>query len=298
MIPFVLRKLYVDLVDEQGTVWIFYFVELGSLGFRQRLAGVEKYPRTGPPSLRRVVGNPVWPDDPRPNEAFRFRLGLAAGPVEFSAVSLLPPWVPAGPPLSLPIKWHVVAPRLVVTLRCPDSTHPLSGVGYADFVTLRGLPRSLGVRHLRWGRAHGPEGTFVFTSVVPRRGNAWQRAALWRGSEAPVEWDRFDSEERPDGLMLQPANASGPSGDRFALGKERILRQGDTVDSGRFPQAGERLAYRLVMGSTAETRWAGSSWLDGGNPPARDSAVHESVDFGAAASAASNGSRGKNLRMP
>lgn len=298
MIPFVLRKLYVDLVDEQGTVWIFYFVDLSSLGFRQRLAGVEKYPRAGQPSLRRVTKTPVWPDEPRPDEPFRFRMALAAGPVEFSALSLLPPWVPAGAPLSLPIKWHVVAPRLVVTLRCPDSPHPLSGVGYADFVTLRGLPRSLGVRHLRWGRAHGPEGTFVFTSVVPRRGNAWQRAALWRGTETPLEWDRFDLEERPDGLLLQPTAASGQGGDRFALGKERILRQGDTVDSGRFPQAGERLAYRLVMGSTAETRWAGSSWLDGGDLSVRGSAVHEAVDFGPTASAASNGSSGKNLRMP
>ena len=282
MIPFALRKLYVDVVDEQDTVWIFYFVDLGSLFFRQRLAGVEKYPRSGKPLFRRVSATPVWPDEPKHNEPFYFRMDLAEGPVEFSGIPLHPPWIPAGAPLPLPINWHVVAPRLAVTLRCPDSSRPLSGVGYADFVNLRRLPRSLGLRHLRWGRAHGREETFAFTSVVPQQGRPWQRAALWRGEGAPLEWDRFSIEERSDGMILQTTDASRQAAHCFSLGNERVLRQGDTMDSGRFPHAGERFVYRLIMGPAAESRWAGSAQLDGGELSIHEGALHESVDFGPA----------------
>lgn len=286
MIPFALRKLYVDVVDEQGTVWIFYFVDLGSMFFRQRLAGVEKYPRSGKPLFRRVSATPVWPDEPKHNEPFRFRMDLAEGPLEFSGIPLHPPWIPAGGSLPLPINWRVVAPRLAVTLRCPDSLRPLSGVGYADFVNLRGLPRSLGVCHLRWGRAHGREETFAFTSVVPQQGSPWQRAALWRGNGTPLEWDRFSIEERSDGMSIQPTDASRQTLHRFSLGKERVLRQGDTVDSKRFPHAGERFVYRLFMGPTSESRWTGFAQLDGGELSVHENAIHESVDFGPAKSVA------------
>ena len=294
MSSFSIRKLYVDVVDETGTVWVFYFVNLCFGWFCQRLAGVERYPRIGPPSFGRVQQTPLWPTAPRENEQLDFRMQLAEGPVEFSAVSTLPPWIPSRTRLSLPIQWHVVAPRLDVKLRHPGAETPVTGVGYADLLELRGLPRALRLRHLRWGRAHTSQGGFIFTSVVPQHGSSWQRAVAWNGTMPRAEWEQFSIEERFDGMVLRPSDRGQHLEPRFFLGKERVLRQGASVDAGRFPHAIERFVYRSMMGRAIESRWCGAARLWPEERTIFDSAIHESVDFGAAGAPCQGGAGSGN----
>ena len=279
MISFTARKLYVDVVDERGTVWIFYFLDLRSALVRQRLAGVERYPRCGRATFQRAARMPDWPARPRQNASFAFRMEVADGPVEFSAVSLLPAWFPAGPPMAVPVRWHVASPRLAVTLRSADFPRELRGVGYADCVEIRALPRSLDLGRLRWGRIHGADETFIFTEVVPRRGDPWRHAALWQRNDAALEWDAFCVEELADGMTFAATGSLHAHACRVFLGNERTLRNGDTIDSDRLPGPGERLLYRFLMGRTAERRWAGSARLNG-KDFGLGAAVHEWVDFG------------------
>jgi hypothetical protein len=279
MIPFTARKLYVDAVDECGTVWIFYFLDVRSVFFRQRLAGVEMYPRRGKAIFRRPVRTPDWPAGPRQNASLTFRMDVEDGPIEFSAVSLLPPWFPAGPPMVVPVRWHVVSPRLAVKLRSANFPHGLHGVGYADCVEIRALPRSLDLGRLRWGRIHGADETFIFTAVVPQRGDPWQHAALWQRNKAAREWNAFRVEERANGVTLVTTGSSHVSACESFLGNEWTLRNGDATDSDRLPRPAERLLYRLMMGRTAERRWAGSARLNG-KDFGLGAAIHELVDFG------------------
>ena len=275
--PFSVRKLYVDAVDERGTLWIFYFAEL-RLGFlRQRLAGAETYPCAGGASCRRAVGDPDWPAIEPGDRLLSFRMQLEDGPLEFSAVSLLPPWTPGGPELPLPIRWQVVAPRLDARLRLPGSAAPLRAAGYCDFVEIRGLPRWLGLRRVEWGRVHGADQTFVFTSIARRGGAPWRRAALLQANHAPVEASAFALDESADGARLHLENWPGPAD--FTLGNESVLRDGDTMDERRFPAPGERLFYRWVTGAARERRWTGSARLGRTPCASARAAVHESVDF-------------------
>lgn len=278
MIPFTIRKLYVDVVDEHGTVWIFYFVELECLRMRKNLAGVEAYPRIGEPAIRRALLPPEWPEDPRPSGPLRFTMELREGPVCFSGAAVLPPWAPRGGFSPLPLRWQVVAPRLEVTLRPPDAAR-VFGTGYADFVEIRGPPRALGLRHLRWGRIHGRDGTGVFTSLVPFGGRPVRHAALWNGGARPIEWDDFGVGAPPGGAPFQTATYEEPAARRVCCGQERTLREGHSVDAARFPGHGERAFYRWMMGPAREFRWIGSGELRGDEGSIRGEAIHEFVEF-------------------
>lgn len=280
MNAFRVRKLYVDLVEPDGSVWICYFLDLHLAGFRQRIAGVERYPAAGPPSCQRAIGPVEWPANPSPQAPLRFSLNLAAGRVDFEGAVLLPAWTPGGDAPPLPFHWRVVAPRLEARLTYPGIGHTVSGMGYSDFVEIRRPPRGLGVRHLRWGRAHGPEGTVAFTAVLPRSGAAWRRAAHWGTSGGGTEWQDFHLEERPATTTLRLDGAAGPR--EFEFGHGRILRQGGATDGGRFPSLAERLLYRLLMGPTQESRWTGPVRPGDGNCPTGRTTVHESVVFGGA----------------
>lgn len=281
MVPFAARKLYIDTVDERGTVWIFYFLDMRGVLFHERLAGVECYPACGKATFRRPARMPDWPAGPGRDGSLAFRMELDDGALEFSAVSLLPAWVPAGPALALPVRWHVVSPRLSVTLRTADFPRGLRGVGYADHVEIHALPRSLELNRLRWGRIHGASETLIFTEVIPRRGEPWRHAALWQRNEPALEWNAFRVEERTGGMTLATTRASHIRACESFLGNERTLHNGGAMDSGRFPKTAERLLYRFMMGRTAERRWAGSARLNG-KELSLGTAVHESVDFGVA----------------
>ena len=270
-----IRKLYVDAIDEEGTAWITYFVELRWGAWRRQTVAVEMYPATGDATIRRALAPVPWPEPPAAAaDSLEFRVRLPDGIFAYSGLARLPPWRPEAS--RVPFAWHVVRPRLEVALQRPGSARACCATGYADVVELRGPPRASGIRELHWGRAHGADGTIVFTSVAMRDGAAWQRSAQWNATG-----QRVTSEE----LTVQTADRAtqldwgGEAGGTFLFGRERVLHDASAADPVRVPNPFERLMYRLLLGPTRDVRWLGSARWPGA-ADVRGRAIHERVQFG------------------
>jgi hypothetical protein len=256
------RKLYVDLVSENGEVCVGYATWLSLGRFELRSAGFERYTPEGERRVERARGPARVTQLPgRVQLAFEtvngpFALELHAA----HAVSTEPQ------PLTPHLSWQVLAGSAEARLTLGQGER-LSGAGYADYVEMTRPPRALGLRTVEWGRGHvGAEG-FVFTRATFRNGSVFA-SALANGQPC-VGWQLH---RRADaGVDVELAGVT------LALANERILHEGSALDAARFPQTGERLVARLCSGDVEETRWLARATFASG---ASAWALHEHVRLG------------------
>ncbi len=266
------RKLYADVVSDDGTVTIVYLTWLELWGARFASAGVERYGPDGGREVQRARPQ-AWEFNPDVvGDGWSVRLELPTGDFELRYQSALSQWRPRGEPPDPAMEWRVLIPRATVVGRSsgPGAPEELRGTGYCDWVDLRRPPRLLGMRRLRWGRVHLPSKTVVFTALKFASGRTWGRVARWHGRQLQPHGGAVELGEG------QEAGRLGiPEGDTglLAFAPIHLLHDGPGLDRARFPAAPTRLVARALTGALYERRWlassAGSGW-----------AVHEAVSFG------------------
>src|SRR5437879_13093493 len=141
------RKLYADVVSDDGTVTIVYLTWLELWGARFASAGVERY---GPDGSRDVqhARPQAWEFSPDSvGDGWGVRLELPSGGFELRYQSALSSWRPNGDLPDPAMEWRVLIPRASVVGR--SGGQELRGTGYSDWVELRRPPRLLGIRRLR-----------------------------------------------------------------------------------------------------------------------------------------------------
>lgn len=273
------RKLYADLVADDGAVCIVYVSWLETWGLRVESAAVELY---GPKGTREILrARAVAGLDPeQAGPDLRLRLELPEGRFLLRYEAEAGSWEPA-PPADLDgLRWSVRAARArAVASWTGGRRRELHGLGYADAVALDRPPRSLGLERLDWGRAHLDGETVVFTRLSTRSGLEWARAARWRpGARQPDETD-LDLEPRSRDLALRLHDGAPGSNACLRLRPIRTLHDGPAFDAARLPSPLARSLATALAGRVVETRWlSGAAWDDGACGGAL--AVHEHVRFG------------------
>jgi hypothetical protein len=275
-----LRKLYVDCVDDTGSVAVAYVTVLDGGGLSLAPAGVELYDPCGARTVHRGRAYPALDEALRAEGPLALRFDLPAGPCRLELAPDQGAFASkARGPLGL--HWHVAAARARVELhglRGPGDV--LTGTGYADCVTLTRTPRALRLERLEWGRAHLAHGSIVYTRLEHAGGLVFASAVLWPRAAPPLPLDRFALEPgaRPGERRLRFDTPEGRC--ELELLPSRELHHGAAVERGRFPSVLERALSRAVAGPTRERRWLSRAEC---SPFGAGSAVHESVHFGARA---------------
>jgi hypothetical protein len=267
------KKLYADLVGEDGTVCITYLAWLEVLGSRSTFAGLELY---SPDGTRQVVRA-----RPRSHAVdatgIEIELEVPGGTFRLHQRSLHHAWMPSGQSAHPAIHWSVVTARAESEGElCTDGTHSRwRGIGYADWVEIRRPTRMLGLGLLQWGRLHLPDETIVFNGVRLRSGQQWKRVAHWSTAGEQEEADfAVTHGHRAMTLMLPGADASP-----VHVLDGRTLHSGDPIDPQRFPGIVERTLSAVITGRAVEDRRVGRVRRPGAK--ASGWAVYETVRFGA-----------------
>jgi hypothetical protein len=282
------RKIYADLLADDGTLYVAYLAWVNAWGGRLAFGGLERY---SPDGSRRVLrARPLVPAQfplcAGPGRPLELGLAFDDGDLVLRYQPALPSWDP-GPVTGSPgISWSVAVPRGEASACWSDSegTTAMDGTGYVDCVELTRVPPLLRLRRLDWGRIHLPGGTAIFTAIRTRPGRHWQRAAWWPAGSGPAGQpqvvDRFELVPQADGtsLTLDPPGGSGPR--EILMRPARVLHHGQALDPGRSPSRLERWGLRLAAGRITETRWISHTVSSDCDPSRHGWAVHESVDFG------------------
>ncbi len=274
--PYLLRKVYADLVSDDGEVLVVYLGWLRTAGLRTAYAAVERY---APDGTRTIVrGRPPAAEPvPGPDGSTEFPVSTSDGRV-FRLVhhEPLPGWLPAGEPIAPTVHWQVRTPRARATAGW-DGEPPLTGRGYCDHVEMFRPPRFSGLARLRWGRLHLPDATVVFNTVTRPDGTAWAQVAQWDATGVRTVTES-------DGSPTDYSGSDGPAdtvlklpGAAYPLSRLRVLHAGEPIDSDRFPGRLLRTVGRLANGPSYETRWLSRAT---GPDGATGTALHESVRFG------------------
>lgn len=271
------RKLYADVVGDDGTVCIVYVSWLVAWGLRARYAAVELYAPDGRREILRARRAPRLEPE-RVASDLRLHIDLAEGPFCLRFEPEAGPWAPAPADGMRGLRWSVLCARAQAVAVWPrGGREPLHGVGYADAVALDRAPRRLGLRRLEWGRVHLGDESVVFTRLSTRRGLAWGRAARWhRGAWEARETD-VTLHPDPRGLAVSLADG-GAAPTRLHLRPVRTLHDGPAFDAERIRSPLTRALAVRFAGRAAETRWLSRSARDG-EERAPGTALHERVHF-------------------
>lgn len=270
------RKIYADLVTDDGTVVVAYLARTDAWGLRSGAGGLELY---RPDGSREVIRSrspgPLRPPDG--DHPVELRLEMPTDTFRLRYEPSPPPWSPGPSPLP-GLAWSVRVARARVTGTWTRGRSDMVGTGYVDWVELSRPTRTLGLRRIEWGRIHTARSTSVFLGISSRDGS-WHRAARWDRSGAGEPRVRDDVRFRaPDG---GPAGLECRGDREFdaVLAPQRVLHCGPAIDRARSPGLIERLAFRLITGPCHETRWVSRVYRPG-SPAPIGWAVHEVVRFG------------------
>jgi hypothetical protein len=275
---FRLEKLYADLITADGTVCVAYQAWLDAWGIRRAFAGLELY---WPDGTRDVIQARPHPGPlSRREGALDLSFDVPGGPFVLTFGATHPAWTPAGGAPCDALRWSVKVPRAQVVGRwMGDPRRPeLRGVGYADWVEMDRPARALKLGLLRWGRAHLPDGTLVYSTVQFRSGRSWQRAALWSDGR-PAQWSVVGVHETESGTTVElPGHP-----ERLLLAPRRELHVGHAIDRERFPRALRRMLSSAVTGPAVEKRSLSSAGWASDCAASGSWSLHETVRFGAPA---------------
>jgi hypothetical protein len=258
------RKLYTDLVTDQGSVCVGYASWLSVFGYELCSAGFELYPSQGERCVVRARGpvSVVRRDD-------QLSLSFDTDKGAFSIALQGAPACGHTAPLSLSgaLTWQVLLTNARAHALGAGDACELHGTGYADLVEMTRPPRSLGLSRVEWGRGHAGGESFVFTQASFRDGRIFQSALRDGTSVTELELTRAGKGDL-DVLL---------AGEAISLHDRRVLHRGSALDSARFPARGERALARLCSGPVEETRWLAQATFPSG---ASALALHEHVRLG------------------
>lgn len=258
------RKLYADIVAEDGTVCIVYATWLDLVGWRQHAAGYELYPPSGTRTVVRATA-PARVDADRA-DGVRLQFATPAGAFAFTCrPGTAAPALDHHPASGL--RWSVVVAAGDAEARgITGFDRGMRGRGYADWVAFARPPRRLGIGRVQWGRAHAGGRSLVFNRVIMRSGHEWQTS--WDGQRWSAELELIEK----DGRLAEVRAGTNV----VAIDAGRILHEGAALDRDRMPVRAERTLARALAGPIREVRRLSAADLAG----VAGVALHEDVRFG------------------
>ena len=270
------RKLYADLVTDDGTVCTAYWAQTDFLGRRYPHAGLEIY---WPDGRHEVIRTNISKDITMPligTDPELPRLDIPGGPLVVEVEAEVGPWIPDSDATSQGVDWSVAHARAQVTCRWTgDSSRSiLKGTGYVDWVDISSRLRRPIYKQLHWGRIHFSNRTIVFNAVQRNDGVRLYRLASWSKSELVETVNHFAIIERADEIDLVLLDG------KISLEPVRLLHEGSAFNAARFPYTFERLFVRILAGPISETRWLSRANDSVEENPEKGWAVHERVFFG------------------
>ncbi len=284
--PYEFRKIYIDCVTPGGVVCVVYFTWVRFFQRWHGHAGAEIYWPDGERDLVHASATPsVW-DPERGLDQLPVSLPAKGGELRLEISAVQGAWSPKVRSPCPELSWQVLALRcgVDVSFPGPKGARRVHGKGYADYVRLTRATRKLGLRSLRWGRAHLPGHALAFTSLELISGERWRVGVHQADGLPAMSYGKLSSE-------LQAGTGQvrlGTGGRVLLLEAERQLHAGSAFDAERVPNLLHRQVCLAVGGATEERRWKASARLRG----ARDkegSALHEIVWFGKHARQAAKG---------
>ena len=256
---FLLDKWYLDCVTPGGDVFIGYTATLRWRRLRLNYASVLLAPYGGAPESRTTLRASGGPE-------------LRGGELTWSCTPLVCAgrWHAEAPELertllqdeSGQVRWSCLQPRSACTVAVAGRP-PLSGLGYAERLSLTVKPWRLPLRELRWGRFLSPHDTVVWIE--------------WRGLR-PLSLLFHNGVEVDAGCISDDLLTFADSSLRFA--DSRVLRQGPLVRTALAAvPALHHLAPRRIL-EAEETKWCSRGELLPAEPAASTGwAIHEVVAF-------------------
>jgi hypothetical protein len=262
MIPFYLKKWYLDLISDDGVVVYLYFISTKIAGMRGgNISAHVALPDGG--SLRASMNRRVMlVDSKRSAECAPSFLNNAAGSaharlelpqlyIDFRYHSSGIPWAPTEGGVLLRkngnyLAWNVPLPAAAAegVIQSGRQEWRVSGVGYQDIVEMTLPPWQLPIAELNWGRAHCGHYTVVFDRVKLTHGATLQyvmlRAENTDAGMVASEMFTIETDEGDQKTTLRH--------DSFALhlSLRHILAEGEIA-------SGEQIKYRLLRKFLAKT---------------------------------------------
>ncbi len=274
--PFEFRKVYLDLITDQGQVCVLY---LSWVRFFQRWhaqASVEIYEPGGKRTIVHALSAPQPVDPERGLDQLPVALTIPGGTLELEVKPVHEAWTPAVASPVPELNWSVGALRTstCITLTTDQGVRKFRGEGYIDFVTLTRPTRKLGLRSLRWGRAHMFERSLCFTALELQDGRHWFVGVTQMHGRPARSYGNL-SVKLEDGCGQV---RFGTGGQVLRFDKPTVLHAGSAFDAERIPSPLHRQVCLLVGGPHEERRWLCQARVDGSHGTGH--ALHEVVWFG------------------
>ncbi|CAN5909317.1 hypothetical protein BH23GEM7_BH23GEM7_21160 [soil metagenome] len=111
------RKLYADLVTEDGTVCITYLAWVEAWGMCSAFSGVELYSSAGTREVLRGLAPAAIPPPGGDGRPVELHLEFPAGSFSLRFEPVHAPWRPAGQSPDAALDWSVRVPRAAVVAR-------------------------------------------------------------------------------------------------------------------------------------------------------------------------------------
>jgi hypothetical protein len=157
------------------------------------------------------------------------------------------------------VRWHCLMPRATATVRFGATT--ITGLGYAELLSMTLPPWRLPCDVLRWGRYVAPDDDAVWIAWQGSTDRTW---AFRRGTaQAPAD-------VRDDCVDLGPAH--------LTISDDRVLRTGPLIQTALRPL--RMLVSLLPRWRTAtETKWLGRGTLAAPGDSSTGWVIHEAVHW-------------------
>ena len=216
MIPFYLKKWYLDLISDDGVILYIYFIAARIAGIRWGNVSAHLTPADGK-SIRSSINRRVaLLDSSRSAACGRSFLANESGgshvhlelpqlEIDLRYQSAGESWAPGEDGVLLRrngqcLSWNVPAPAAAAegVIRSDRQEWHVRGTGYQDIVEMTLPPWRLPIAELAWGRAHCGGHTVVFDRMRMIDGTCLQFAMLRRGIADPATEEFQEFAIEPD----------------------------------------------------------------------------------------------------
>lgn len=295
MVPFYLKKWYLDLITEDGAVAYLYFIATKIGGVRggnvsahillpdgTAHGGAEH----GKVALTEAGGSAGLGRSYLINRPDNARLRMEFPHLGFDLQYRLKgnSWIPAPGKALLERKgaslsWLVPFPSASVegSIRIGAQERSVRGRGYQDMVEMTFPPWRLPITELTWGRAHCGGLTLVFDQLKLTDGTCHQYLRLQSddGGLDPVEPERFTIESAPDDAQSRLTC----EGFELMLRPKQILAQGEIAAGGQIRYRWLARILARISGDPFEKKMISAAELKIGLKTFHGNAIHERVSW-------------------
>lgn len=283
--PYEFRKVNVDLITEAGEVCV---IHMSFVRFLQRWhahASCEIYDQSGRCTVVHAKDAPPLIDPGRGLDQLPVALTIPGGKLELEVKPIHEGWDPVAPCPVPALAWTLGALRANVTVQLTtgERSRKLRGEGYVDFLCITEAARKLGLRSLRWGRAHMFERSLAFAALDLADDRRWYVGVTRLHGRPARSYGNLTMAVEGGAGMVR----FGTGGQVLRLEKPSVLCEGSAFSPERVPGLVLRQASSAASGPMFERRWLATARVD--NSHGDGKAMHGILWFGKQARQAAKG---------